>query len=171
MEDFLCAHEGATPRDYADKIKAEKPASSVTRIYSSMNGFFRFIGAGPLEGLQAPKVIKNPRRVLNENEKHQLSEMPKGYSDKAVRDRAMLAVMLDTDYKVSRLIGLKLEDAKRLELSDRSREVLDDYIYGSRDALLNGNECEHLFTNCDGKPMSRQGFWKIIKRYTTDGNI
>lgn len=171
MEDFLCANEGATPLDYAEKIREEKPASSVTRIYSSMNGFFRFLGINPLAGLQAPKVVKNPRRVLNEKEKLKLREMPKGYSDKAVRDRAMLAVMFETDYKVSRLIDLKLEDAGKLNLSAHTREILDDYIFGSRDSLLNGNACAHLFTNCDGKPMSRQGFWKIIKRYTADGNI
>lgn len=175
MEEFLCAAEGRSVLEYANKIKAEKKASTAARIYSSLNGFFRYMvqnnltDSNPMDGLTAPHVVKNPRHTFTEEEKQAVRSMPKGYGDKAVRDRAMIAVMFDTGYKVSRIINLKLNDVDSLKLSSESKEVLDDYIYGTRDSLLNGNECSHLFTNCDGKPMTRQGFWKIIKAYTKNG--
>ena len=84
---------------------------------------------------------------------------------------AMISVMLDTGLKVSSIIALKLDDVKNLDLPMETQVVLDDYIYGSRESLLAGNACDRLFSNCDGKPLSRQGFWKIIKKYTKDGGI
>ncbi len=177
MDEFLHANPDKDIRDYAYLIADTKATSTVSRVYSSINGFFRYlmktglVSENPMEGLSAPKVISNPRRVLTEEEKLALREMPKGYSDKAVRDRAMIAVMLDTGMKVSGIINLKLEDAKDLQIPLGTRVVLDDYIYGSRDSLLAGKECDRLFANCDGKPMSRQGFWKVIKKYTKDGGL
>ena len=40
-----------------------------------------------------------------------------------------------------------------------------------KDALLKGRACEWLFTNCSGQPMSRQGFWKLIKYYGEKAGI
>lgn len=177
MDDYLRANENSTALDYANYIKEEKKASTVARVYSSMNSFFKYmmqtgqLSTNPIDGIIAPRVEKNPRRVLNEKEKEEMRNMPKGYGNKAVRDRAMIAVMFDTGYKVSKLIDLKMKDVEGLSLSLQSRVVLDDYIYGTRNLMLNGNECDNLFTNCDGKPMTRQGFWKILKTYTKNGEF
>lgn len=177
MNDYLQEHPDKTVADYARYIAAEKATSTASRVFSSINSFFRYlissgiITENPMDGIVAPKVIKNPRRLLTNEEKTVLKEMPKGYSDKAVRDRAMISVMFDTGLKVSRIISLKLEDVKNLNLPLETQVALDDYIYGSRESLLNGNDCDRLFANCDGKPLSRQGFWKVIKKYTKDGGI
>ena len=45
------------------------------------------------------------------------------------------------------------------------------YLERGRKELLKGNESEWLFTNCSGKAMSRQGFWKIIKHYQEKAGI
>ncbi len=177
METFLQLNPDKTVREYAEDIISGKASSTVSRVYSSMNGFFRYlldqgkIESNPMEGLSAPKIIRNPRHELTEEEKTILRNMPKGYGDKAVRDRAMIAVMFDTGLKVSSIINLTLEDVQELQLTGETRLILDDYIYGSRDALLAGNNCDRLFANCDGNPLSRQGFWKIIRKYTRDGGI
>lgn len=177
METFLQLNPDKTVREYAEDIISGKASSTVSRVYSSMNGFFRYlldqgkIESNPMEGLSAPKIIRNPRRELTEEEKTVLKNMPKGYGDKAVRDRAMIAVMFDTGLKVSAIINLTLEDMQELQLTGETRSILDDYIYGSRDALLAGKNCDRLFANCDGNPLSRQGFWKIIRKYTRDGGI
>jgi len=171
MEAFLCANEGAQVRDYARLIADTKAASSVARIYSALNGFFRYMttcgkmDANPMEGITAPKIVKNPRPVYDDARKSEIVAMPKGYGNKAVRDRAMFAVMFDTGYKVTRLIGLKMSDVDGLEVSAETKAILDDYIYGTRDQMLAGQESDLLFTNCTGRPMSRQGFWKVFKSY------
>lgn len=177
MDEFLNANKDMTVVDYANKIKEEKKASSVARIYSSMNGFFRYmkqnglVDENPMDGITAPRVVSNPRHEFTEKEKENMRQMPKGYGDKAVRDRAMMAVMFDTGYKVSRIIDLKMNEVGMLALSSESKAILEDYIYGTRSSILNGKECDNLFTNCDGRPMTRQGFWKIIKTYTKNGEF
>ncbi|MDO4938818.1 MAG: site-specific integrase [Lachnospiraceae bacterium] len=177
MEDYLQTNPDRTVRDYAELIASEKSTASVSRIYSSMNVFFRNLvlsGAmekNPMDGIVPPKVKKNPRRSFTDDEKLVLKSMPKGYSDKAVRDRAMIAIMLDTGMKVSAILNLTPEDVSKMELPMETRIIIDDYIYGSRESLLAGNTCDRLFANCEGKPMSRQGFWKVIKKYTKDGGI
>ena len=52
-----------------------------------------------------------------------------------------------------------------------ARQALVNYMEKARKVLLKGNESEWLFTNCSGKPMSRQGFWKIIKHYGEKAGI
>ena len=177
MNDYLAANPDKTVADFAELVASEKATSTASRVFSSLNSFFKYLVStgsmdhNPMDGITAPKVIKNPRHVFTDDEKLVLREMPKGYSDKAVRDRAMISVMLDTGLKVSSIIALKLDDVKNLDLPMETQVVLDDYIYGSRESLLAGNACDRLFSNCDGKPLSRQGFWKIIKKYTKDGGI
>ena len=177
MNDYLEANPDKTVADFAELIVSEKASSTASRVFSSLNSFFKYliftgsIDNNPMDGITAPKVIKNPRHVFTDDEKLVLREMPKGYSDKAVRDRAMISIMLDTGLKASSIINLKLDDVKNLALPAETQTVLDDYIYGSRESLIAGNACDRLFANCDGKPLSRQGFWKIIKKYTKDGGI
>jgi len=180
MESFLCENAGAQIRDYAAHIAEVKPASSVARIYSAVNGFCRYMMTGgkmdadPMQGITAPRVVKNPRPVFDAERKSQIVAMPRGYGDKAVRDRAMFAVMFDTGCKVTKLISLRASDVDSLALSADTKAILEDYIYGTRDRLLAGEESDMLFTNCKGRPMSRQGFWKILKSYTeeaADGTV
>jgi len=172
MDEFLRANEGAGIGDYAEHIATTKATSSVARIYSAINGFCRYLidtgamDANPMDGHTAPKVVKNPRPAFDDARKSEIVAMPKGYGNKAVRDRAMFAVMFDTGYKVTKLIGLKLQESDSLEISAATREILDDYIYGTRERMLGGKPSDMLFTNCSGEPLSRQGFWKIFKSYT-----
>ena len=87
---------------------------------------------------------------------------------------------------MSELIHLKLEDVnlnvgfitcrdgvkeRTVPFGKVARQSLMDYMERSRKVLLKGSESEWLFTNCSGKPMSRQGFWKIIKYYGEKAGI
>ena len=121
MEDYLETNPEKDVRDYALYIADGKSTASLSRIYSSMNVFFRSLvlngtlEKNPMDDIVPPKVIKNPRHSFTEEEKIILKSMPKGYSDKAVRDRAMIAIMLDTGMKVSAILSLKPDDIKKLE--------------------------------------------------------
>ena len=122
MNDYLASNPDKTVADFAELVASEKATSTASRVFSSLNSFFKYLVStgsmdhNPMDGITAPKVIKNPRHVFTDDEKLVLREMPKGYSDKAVRDRAMISVMLDTGLKVSSIIALKLDDVKNLDL-------------------------------------------------------
>ena len=52
-----------------------------------------------------------------------------------------------------------------------AKQALRTYLDKARSSLLKGRACEWLFTNCSGQPMSRQGFWKLIKYYGEKAGI
>ena len=53
----------------------------------------------------------------------------------------------------------------------KAREALLDYLENSRNAMINDLDSDVVFVNCLGHPMSRQGFWKLIKHYTVKAGI
>ena len=103
-----------------------------------------------------------------------------GTSPKELRDRAMLELLYATGIRVSELIHLKIseinlnlefvtcKDAHKervVPFGDKAREAVLAYLENGRPFLVDDDACELLFTNCSGKAMSRQGFWKLIKHY------
>ena len=51
------------------------------------------------------------------------------------------------------------------------KKALQQYMHTVRNGFLKEQESEVLFTNCSGKPMSRQGFWKVLKHYAQTAGI
>ena len=103
------------------------------------------------------------------------------FSLKGMRDRAMLITLYDTRIAISNMVNLKVQDVdfmhNRVNLSkknemdfypfhDQTREILTNYIDS---AGLTQNDW--LFPNRYGNPMSRQGFWKIVKNYARKSGI
>ena len=55
--------------------------------------------------------------------------------------------------------------------SEDTVQALLDYLENSRNAMINDLDSDVVFVNCLGHPMSRQGFWKLIKHYTVKAGI
>ena len=167
LRDFLAAHPDSIPADYIEDLKSRKSPATVVRVLASLNGFFRYemslgrMQTNPLEGIRPPQIPPKEKRIFT------FTETPRGYSAKAVRDRAMIALQQETGLKATAILTMTLEELKNLPLTSETRDILDDYIYGSRDEILKGNKTEILFPNLGGAPMSRQGYWKIMKQYGT----
>src|SRR5262249_33438458 len=100
--------------------------------------------------------------------------------DLGIRDRAMLELLYATGLRVSELVGLKLPDVeleagsliclgkgskqRRIPIGRSSIHFLKNY-FNARQRMLKGNRSDLLFIEPDGKPITRQKFWKIITRY------
>ena len=163
-----------------------RAATTISRMMASMKAFFHYefsrgkVSRDPAELLKAPKVEKKAPTILTVEEVTSLLNQPGGSSPKELRDKAMLELLYATGIRVSELIGLALKDLNlsigfitcRDEHKERTvpfgkvtRQALEQYLSQARDSLLKGKESALLFVNCSGRPMSRQGFWKIIKHY------
>lgn len=140
----------------------------------------------PTRLLKAPAIEKRIPNVLTVTQIDNLLSQPSGDLPKEIRDKAMLELLYATGIRVSELIRLKAEDVN-LKLGyiicrDKAKERIVPfgltaknsvlrYITEARDRLLKGQETEALFVNCSGRPMSRQGFWKIVKSYGDKAGI
>ncbi len=161
-------------------------SSTVSRNVSTIKSFFTYlfrmkiIENDPAINLKAPKIIKKVPEVLTVEEMDRLLSLPDD-SVKGIRDRAMLELLYATGLKVSEMISVKLSDINtsmryiRLVDGDKERIVpfnisaksaVEEYINSSRGKLVSDRDSQEiLFLNYTGEPMSRQGFWKIIKQY------
>ena len=172
--------------------KEGKATTTISRVLASMKAFFHYelsygrIRRDPAELIKAPRVEKKLPTILTVEEVNCLLAQPGGEAPKEIRDKAMLELLYATGIRVSELIHLKLEDVnlnvgfitcrdgvkeRTVPFGKVARQSLMDYMERARKVLLKGNESEWLFTNCSGKPMSRQGFWKIIKYYGEKAGI
>ena len=170
--------------------KSGMSSATVSRSIASIRSFFVFLlGRGmvkgnPTEQLKPPKVEKKSPDVLTVDEVKLLLQQPVGDTPKIIRDRAMLSLLYATGLRVTELIRLTVDNLNLpmnyIECSDGSkyriipidedtRGILETYIRDVRPEMV--KKGKYLFANIKGEPMSRQGFWKIIKYYAKKANI
>ncbi len=166
--------------------------SSLSRTVASLKSFFdylvlkRRIEQSPMKHIRAPKVVKGTPEVLTIEQVSRLLDQPKGSGPKAVRDKAMLELLYATGIRVSELISLKVDDVNiqsgYIRCQERGKEriipigsvakaSLRVYMRQSREMLIKDPSDPILFTNFNGKAMSRQGFWKLLKSYAQAAGI
>ena len=169
-----------------------KSDSTKTRTVASLRSYFNFlisegiIKTDPAKDIKGPKTTRKIPDVLDSKEIMLLLSQPDGDDYKSIRDKAMLELLYATGIKVSELIELTIHDINlqigiiHMHNSKHERIVpiypaankrLTEYCTLARPALVHDNSEEHLFTNINGQPMSRQGFWKIIKHYADKAGI
>lgn len=160
--------------------------ATVSRNIASIKAFiFYLIKKGslhydPTERIKAPKVEKRPPHTLTLEQVNGLLELPSSDTIKGMRDKAMLELLYATGIRVSELISIKLEDVnlknkfirccsagreRFVPFGNMAKQALETYITKARDELVGAVESTICFTNLSGEPMTRQGFWKIIKGY------
>ncbi len=171
--------------------EGKKPAT-ISRSIASMKAFFQYLYKKNIlsqdlsEELHAPKIEKTVPEILSMEEVGMLLEETRGDSPKELRDCAMLELLYATGIRVSELIGLKMEDInlkmEYIKCQDAhkerivpfgtvAKEAVSQYLNRGRQELVKDLGNPWLFTNCFGQPMSRQGFWKLIKGYGKKAGI
>lgn len=183
-------------QDLADYVKFLEDnkfaAATVSRNIASLKAFYHYMVQEGLveedisDKLKAPKIEKKAPEIMSPDEVIRLLEQPSGDSPKEIRDKAMLELLYATGIRVTELITLNLSDVNMqmnfILCRDRNKEriipfgaaaknALARYLDGTREEMLENKKSEVLFANCSGQPMSRQGFWKLIKHYAKKADI
>lgn len=166
--------------------------ATISRNIASIKAFYHFlfkehwVEEDISEFLKAPKVEKKIPEIMTVAEVDRLLEQPLGASPKEIRDKAMLELLYATGIRVSELVTLKAVDInlkmgfvicrdngkeRVIPFGNTARNAVMRYLEHAREALLTASEEEVLFVNCSGRPMSRQGFWKLLKSYAAKAGI
>jgi integrase/recombinase XerD len=167
------------------------PRSSA-RALSAIRGFFRFLvssevlTADPTANIQAPSLWRTVPHSLSARDIEALLAAPDTSTTLGLRDRTMIETLYATGLRVSELVGLTC-DRVRLDpgfvrvLGKGRKERLvplgmsaiswiERYLEGSR-SLLDHDRRPELFLNHRGGALTRQGFWKILRRHAQAAGI
>ena len=169
-----------------------KKASTISRNLASIRLFYQYelrnnkVKADPTEGIQSPKIEKRVPSILTSQEVSLLLEQPKNVDLKGIRDKAMLEFAYATGMRVTEIISLNIEDVnlvggyvtckngskqRNIPLGTMSLKALKEYIEESRPIMIKSEKEKALFVNINGRRLTRQGFWKIIKYYKEQAHI
>ena len=169
-----------------------KKSSTISRNLASIRSFYQFlmrtrkVKHNPTDDVQSPKVEKRVPSVLTSQEVELLLDQPKDVDLKGIRDKAMLEFAYATGMRVTEIISLNIEDVnleqgfaicrngskqRNIPLGSLSLKALQEYIEEARPILIKDEKEKALFVNVNGKRLTRQGFWKIVKYYKEQAHI
>ena len=173
---------------YDDKINER----SIARNISTLKTFYKFlnitkiINNNPVDSISSPKLGKKLPNTLSEEDINKLLNI-KLIDNYSYRNKAMLELMYATGLRVSELVNLKVYDVNLEEaivktmgkgskeriipIGDYALNALKIYINEYRSSLFKREVNDYLFLNNHGKPMTRQGFFKIIKKLASEQGI
>ena len=178
---------------YFDYLKTmNKKTSTISRNLATIRSFYQFllrtkkVKKDPTIGVRSPKVEKKVPNILTSKEVELLLEQPKTIDLKGIRDKAMLEFAYATGMRVTEIISLNLSDVnfeqgyvvvnsglkkRNIPLGSISLKALKDYVEKARPILIRDENVTALFVNINGKRLTRQGFWKIVKFYKEQAHI
>ena len=168
-------------------------ARTRARHLVTIRGFYQYllksgtIRQNPAKLVDLPKSGLKLPEVLNIEQIEQLLARPDATRPSGLRDAAMLELIYAAGLRVSELIlvefsAVNLEagfvrvlgkgnKTRIVPIGRKALERIDDYIQHGRNTMLKGHSSKFLFVARAGKPMTRQGFWKLLKRYACEAGI
>lgn len=166
---------------------------SQQRHLSAIRQFHRFLEedglstADPTEDVESPKAPRKLPTFLSLEDVEKLLAAPDPSAPAGLRDRAMLEVLYAAGLRVSELCGLRPEDLQLqagfllargkgqkervVPLGKAAIQAVTDYLATARPALLHGRSARALFVTPRGAGFTRQGFWKLLRRYALKAGI
>lgn len=178
--------------DYISSLKGLLSVRSLARSLSAIRMFFRFlvydrkIKTNPARLLGTPKTPRKLPEILSREEVDLLLSQPDCATPIGQRDKAMLELLYATGVRVSELVDLKFANVnleggfirtvgkgtkeRLVPIGQTAIEALRSYLDGGRRSLQRGPS-PYLFLSQRGKPLTRQGFWKIIRQYGLKGGL
>ncbi len=172
--------------------RANLSPRSLARIISSTRSFYRFllldgiIAKSPATNLSTPKLWMDLPKFLTEQEVEKLLAQPEEKNARDLRDKAMLELLYATGLRVSELVTLQVKNVnleqgyvlcqgkggkeRIVPFGFSARVALGDYLQKARPKLLK-REDPSLFLSSRGGAFTRQGFWKMLKRYSRQAGL
>lgn len=173
--------------------KLNKSDATISRSMSTMRSFFKYlvskkvVSASPMVGIKGLKTEAKLPEILTNDEVELLLWQPDVLTVKGVRDKAMLEALYASGIRVSELLTLKVTDVnldvgylmlnhheeneRIIPLYSLAVQALRNYLTEGRPQLVTSAKENTLFLNTTGQPMTRQGFWKLVKHYTASAKI
>ena len=161
--------------------------NSISRNLVAIKAFHRFlthekyIKEDITSVLDSPKLWKHLPEALSASEVEEILKKPNVKNWMGLRDRAALELMYATGLRVSELVNLNIENVnldigfvrcigkgskeRIVPIGRKSQAALTRYLEKSRTKLLKSQSVNSLFLSRLGKKISRQSFWKMIKKY------
>jgi integrase/recombinase XerD len=174
-----------------DNVKTGFGARSSARQLSALRGFFKFLvkeramKGDPTTLVERPRLGRKLPKVLSFDDVERLLAAPRPDTDRGLRDRAMIHLMYASGLRVSELCGLELGDldlqtgvvrafgkgGKRrlVPVGEAALEALGIYLRDVRPKRAKADPT--LFLSPRGRAFTRQGFWKLLKRYAAAAGI
>ena len=179
---------------YFKLLRTEKLSPrSLARNISALKGFYKFLlqegvlEENPLRHLRTPRVIPRLPEILTVGDIEQIIAQVKAEKPLGLRDRAMLEILYATGLRVSELVHLSVHDVdlevgylrtkgkgskeRIVPIGRAAIRALKDYLQGSRQVSAAKAEGQTLFLGRAGRGITRQGFWKLLRRYASAAGI
>ncbi|HHY16780.1 MAG TPA: site-specific tyrosine recombinase XerD [Firmicutes bacterium] len=173
--------------------KQGRATATIARRLAALKAFYQFllkenyVARDPTDDLSSPRLERKLPRVLTVEEVERLLNQPDTSSPAGKRDQAMLEVLYATGIRVSELVNLNMDDIDFREgfvrcmgkgskervvpMGEIAANSLRTYIETGRPKILSNPREQALFLNHHGRRLTRQGFWKIVKKYAVQAQI
>ncbi|OPY63464.1 MAG: Tyrosine recombinase XerD [Pelotomaculum sp. PtaU1.Bin065] len=174
------------------QLEGRSPAT-ISRRLAAARSFYKYLVSedilqkDPTADLEFPKLAQKLPKVLTVEEVDTLLGQPSISEPAGIRDKAMLELLYATGIRVSELVSLNLEHInlesgfircfgkgskeRIIPVGDVAARFLKEYLSRGRSKLTKAGNPPALFVNQHGRRLTRQGFWKIIKKYALKANI
>jgi len=165
---------------------------STARAVAGVRGFYKFLAveqrreSSPADDLRAPRAWAALPKFLDLDEVDRLLAQPDVATPRGLRDKALISVLYATGLRVSELISLKSTnlhlregyltcvgkgDKERIvPIGQEAADWVQKYLAEGRPKLV-PKSSPWLFVNARGGPLSRVGFWKLLKEYGLKAGI
>ncbi|RJQ05457.1 MAG: site-specific tyrosine recombinase XerD [Bacillota bacterium] len=173
--------------------KQGKSPATIARRLAALKSFYQFlvrqslVERDPTANLESPKLDRKLPKVLTVREVETLLRQPKPGTPGGLRDKAMLELLYATGIRVSELISLSVGDVnldsryvrcagkggkeRTVPLGTIACQAVSEYLTRGRPQIVKDPGERSLFVNHHGRRMTRQGFWKILKKYAGEAGI
>ena len=161
---------------------------SIARNVTSIKMFYKFlteshhITKNPTLTIETAKGESKLPQVLSIPEVELLLQMPDRNTVRGLRDTALLELLYATGLRVSELVSLPVNNLnleagyliafgkgskeRLVPIGEVAQNTIREYLKKGRPFLLGKSQSHYLFLARNGKPFTRQGFWKLLKKYT-----
>jgi len=174
-------------------MKKTISSKSLARKLTAIKSFHHFlliekeVETDVAKGFASPKVEKSLPQVLSINEVVSILEQVDKTKPLGLRNAALLELIYGSGLRVSELLDIQMEDIhlnqgyimvrgkgskeRMVPISDMSTVALRNYIVKGREQLLSEIKTIFLFVNQSGSRLSRQGFFKLLKKLAHDAGV